>query len=48
MQPPLPGLTWQAEVHKMIHTFGAQIPEEAAREIIAYRKAHYAVETRRD
>jgi hypothetical protein len=48
MQPPLPGLTWQAEVHKMIHTFGAQIPEEAAKEIIAYLKAHYAVETRRD
>jgi len=32
----------------MIDTFGAPIPEEAAKEIIAYLKAHYAVDTRRD
>jgi mono/diheme cytochrome c family protein len=48
MQPLLPGSTWEAEVHKMIHTFGASIPEETAKQIIAYLKAHYAVETRRD
>jgi hypothetical protein len=32
----------------MIDTFGAAIPEASAKEIIAYLKAHYALETRRD
>jgi cytochrome c5 len=46
MQPPLPGATWEAVVHKMIGTFGAPIPEPAARTIIAYLKSHYTPETR--
>lgn len=45
MQPPLPRETWQAEVNKMINTFGAQIPEEIAGRIVAYLQAHYTPET---
>lgn len=47
MQPPLPAATWEAEVNKMIKTFGAQIPEDAAKQIIAYLQAHYTPETRK-
>lgn len=47
MQPPLPAVTWGDEVYKMINTYGAFIPEEEAKQIIAYLQAHYTLETRR-
>lgn len=47
MQPPLPAATWEAEVNKMIKTYGAQIPEDAAKQIIAYLQAHFTPETRK-
>jgi hypothetical protein len=47
MQPPLPGATWEHLVDKMIGTFGAPIPEPAAKTIIAYLKSHYTPETRK-
>ncbi|TFU17751.1 cytochrome c [Thermus tengchongensis] len=47
MQPPLPAATWEAEVNKMIKTFGAQIPEDAAKQIVAYLQAHFTPETRK-
>jgi hypothetical protein len=48
MQPPLPGAVWEAEVNKMIRAFGAPIPEASAQEIIAYLRAHYTPETRKE
>jgi hypothetical protein len=48
MQPPLPGATWEALVHKMIATFGAPIPEAEAQIIVAYLKSHYTPETRKE
>lgn len=48
MQPPLPGATWEHLVDKMIGTFGAPIPEPAARAILAYLKSHYTPETRKE
>lgn len=48
MQPPLPAEKWEAEVNKMIHTFGMPIPEEAATEIIRYLQTHYTPETRQE
>jgi len=48
MQPPLPSATWESEVNKMIRVFGAPIPEAAAQQIIAYLKAHYTPETRKE
>ncbi|MBF6596203.1 MAG: cytochrome c [Thermaceae bacterium] len=47
MQPPLPAATWDAEVKKMINTFGAPIPQDAAAQITAYLQAHYTPETRK-
>jgi len=47
MQPPLPGATWEAVVHKMIASFGAPIPDAEAQIIVAYLKSHYTPETRR-
>ncbi|MCX7600371.1 MAG: cytochrome c [Meiothermus sp.] len=47
MQPPLTAATWEAEVNKMINTYGAQIPGEAAKTIIAYLQAHYTPGNRR-
>lgn len=47
MQPPLPAKTWEAEVNKMIKPLGAQIPEDAAKQIIAYLEAHFTPETRK-
>jgi hypothetical protein len=47
MQPPLPPVTWEAEVNKMNKAFGANIPEDDSRKIIAYLQAHYATGTRR-
>jgi hypothetical protein len=47
MQPPLPAATWDAEVHKMIRTYGAQISEADTQKIIQYLQAHYTPETRK-
>jgi len=47
MQPPLPAAAWEAEVGKMNKAFGAAIPEETSRKIVAYLQAHYATDTRR-
>jgi cytochrome c5 len=48
MQPPLPGATWDAEVTKMMKTYGAPIPEAASKKITAYLQAHYAPENRKE
>jgi hypothetical protein len=48
MQPPLSGATWEAEVNKMIRVFGAPIPDALAPQIIAYLKADYTPETRKE
>jgi hypothetical protein len=48
MQPVLPAATWDAEVTKMIKTYGAPIPEDAAKKITAYLQAHYTVENRKE
>jgi mono/diheme cytochrome c family protein len=47
MQPPLPAATWDAEVRKMIKTYGAQISDADAQKIIQYLQAHYTSETRK-
>ncbi len=47
MQPPLPAATWDAEVQKMVKTFGAQIPETDAQKIAQYLHEHYTPETRK-
>jgi hypothetical protein len=47
MQPPLPAATWEAEVNKMIKTFGAPIPEVSAKKITSYLQTHYTPETRK-
>lgn len=47
MQPPLPAATWEAEVNKMIKTFGAPIPEATAKKITSYLQTHYTPETRK-
>lgn len=47
MQPPLPAPTWDAEVNKMIKTFGAPIPEATAKKIISYLQEHYTPENRK-
>ncbi len=47
MQPALPAATWEDEVYKMINTYGALIPEDETKQIIAYLQAHYTPETRR-
>ena len=47
MQPPLPVATWEAEVNKMIKTFGAPIPEATAKKVTSYLQAHYTPETRK-
>jgi hypothetical protein len=39
MQPPLPAAVWEAEVNKMIKTYGAPIPDASAKKIIAYLQA---------
>lgn len=48
MQPPLPSATWEAEVNKMVRTFGQPIPPDAVAKIIAYLQAHYTPETRKN
>jgi len=47
MQPPLPAATWEAEVSKMNKAYGAGIPEDTTRKIIAYLQTHYTPETRK-
>jgi cytochrome c5 len=47
MQPPLAAATWEAEVNKMVKTFGAPIPETSAKKIISYLQAHYTPEKRK-
>jgi mono/diheme cytochrome c family protein len=47
MQPALPATTWEAEVKKMINTYGAAIPEDAAAQITGYLQAHYTPQNRR-
>ncbi len=47
MQPPLPAATWEAEVNKMIKTYGAPIPDAAAKKIISYLQQRYTPENRK-
>jgi len=47
MQPTLPAATWEAEVNKMIKTYGAAIPDESTRKIILYLQTHYTPDTRK-
>jgi hypothetical protein len=47
MQPPLPAATWDAEVRKMIKTYGAQISDADTQKITQYLQAHYTPETRK-
>ena len=47
MQPPLPAATWEAEVNKMNKAYGAGIPDDTTRKIIAYLQTHYTPETRK-
>jgi len=47
MQPPLPPEVWDAEVNKMIKTFGMTNPEGVAPAIIKYLQQHYATGTRK-
>lgn len=47
MQPPLPAATWEAEVNKMNKAYGAGIPEDTTKKIIAYLQTHYTPETRK-
>lgn len=47
MQPPLPAAEWEAEVSKMQHAFGAEIPPDSSRKIIQYLQSHYTPETRK-
>ena len=47
MQPPLPAATWESEVIKMNKAYGAGIPEDTTRKIIAYLQTHYTPEIRR-
>ena len=47
MQPPMPAEQWAEEVNKMRKTYGANIPDDAAKRIIAYLGSHYTPETRK-
>jgi hypothetical protein len=47
MQPPLPAATWDAEVNKMIQTFGMTNPEGVAPQITKYLQEHYTPGTRK-
>jgi hypothetical protein len=47
MQPVLPAGAWSDEVNKMIKTYGATVPDDAAQKIIAYLQTHYTPETRK-
>jgi len=45
MQPPL--ADWTPTMNKMIKTYGAPIPEDAAKQILAYLQAYYTPQTRK-
>lgn len=45
MQPPLTAAAWEATVTKMLTTFGAQVPDDAAKQVLAYLASHYTPET---
>jgi mono/diheme cytochrome c family protein len=47
MQPPLPAAEWEAEVHKMVNAFGANIPPNVQQQIIRYLQTNYTPETRK-
>ena len=47
MQPPLSADAWAAEVGKMQKTYGADIPDEITKKIIAYLGSHYSPDTRK-
>jgi hypothetical protein len=47
MQPPLSAATWEAEVNKMITTYGAPIPDAAAKKIVSYLQERYTPENRK-
>jgi hypothetical protein len=47
MQPPLPSATWEEEVNKMNKAYGAGIPEDTTRKIVAYLKTHYTPASRK-
>jgi mono/diheme cytochrome c family protein len=47
MQPPLPAGAWADEVNKMVKTYGASVPGDAAQKIIQYLGSHYTPETRK-
>jgi hypothetical protein len=47
MQPPLPAATWEDEVNKMNKAYGAGIPENTAKKIVAYLQTHYTPESRK-
>jgi len=44
---PLPAATWDAEVKKMIQTFGMTNPEGVASQITKYLQEHYTPEKRK-
>ena len=48
MQPPLTGAEWEAEVNKMIKTYGAPVPEATSKKIVSYLQAHYTPGNRRE
>jgi hypothetical protein len=47
MQPAIAPGTWADEVTKMIKTYGATVPDDAAQKIVTYLQTHYTVETRK-
>ncbi|HEU4740627.1 MAG TPA: cytochrome c [Meiothermus sp.] len=47
MQPAMPAAYWETNVNRMINTFGATIPPDDAKQIIAYLQSHYTIETRK-
>jgi hypothetical protein len=47
MQHPLPSATWEAEVNKMIHAYGAPIPEASAKKITLYLQQNFTPEARK-
>ena len=47
MQPPLLAATWDAEIQKMVKTFGATVPEADVQKIADSLHQHYTPETRK-
>lgn len=47
MQPAMPAAYWENNVGRMINVFGATIPADDAKKIIAYLQAHYTLDTRK-